>query len=464
MKTSRENLSIIVPCFNEEGNVKALFERIKSSLPNEDFQVVFVNDGSFDNTENEIRKLLNDYQEFVVLISKKENEGIASAWMSGLAAAKMDLVCFLDADLQNPPEYIPIMRQNLLDQNFDVVQGTRSDLDRIRDHRFIMSRALNALLNLIFRQDAKDSKSGFVLGYKQVLESSVKHRGKYRYFQTFLGVAIRSKSLSVGEVETLFDERKSGVSFLSGFKSIRATFGTLLDLPIALKEYSRRTFREIPGIEGLPTYSIRLSAHRRILFEVYFLLFPLHTWLISRKVKSYYKILKSTEFSSRNQLREIQLLRLRNLLIHAYRTVPYYRELFQSSDINPLKISNLEDLHQIPLLSKDDVRENIHFSLFSRSHKKGEMQRIQTSGSTGEPFVCYADKFQLEMRFATTLRALEMVGWQFGDKQTRLWHQKLGMTRGMALKEKLDALLLRRKFVSLMKKDVQASYEASWQI
>jgi phenylacetate-CoA ligase len=99
------------------------------------------------------------------------------------------------------------------------------------------------------------------------------------------------------------------------------------------------------------------------------------------------------------------------------------------------------------MLTKRDVRENVHFNLFSDTHKKKEMLKVNTSGSTGEPFVCYADKFQLEMRFATTFRGLEMSGWRFGDKQLRLWHQTLGMSRIQTLKERIDAWFMRRHFI-----------------
>jgi phenylacetate-CoA ligase len=87
------------------------------------------------------------------------------------------------------------------------------------------------------------------------------------------------------------------------------------------------------------------------------------------------------------------------------------------------------------------------------------MLKISTSGSTGEPFTCYADKFQLEMRFATTLRALEISGWRFGDKQMRLWHQTLGMTKSQAFKERIDAWFMKRHFVpafEMSKKSVES--------
>jgi phenylacetate-CoA ligase len=75
------------------------------------------------------------------------------------------------------------------------------------------------------------------------------------------------------------------------------------------------------------------------------------------------------------------------------------------------------------------------------------MLKVATSGSTGEPFVTYADRYQLEMRFATTLRALEWTGWRFGDKQARLWHQTLGMSKTQRARERVDAWFMRRLFV-----------------
>jgi phenylacetate-CoA ligase len=73
--------------------------------------------------------------------------------------------------------------------------------------------------------------------------------------------------------------------------------------------------------------------------------------------------------------------------------------------------------------------------------------KISTSGSTGEPFVVYADKAQLEFRWAATLRSQEWTGYAFGDKCVRLWHQTLGMDKTQIAKERLDALFTRRKFI-----------------
>jgi phenylacetate-CoA ligase len=110
-------------------------------------------------------------------------------------------------------------------------------------------------------------------------------------------------------------------------------------------------------------------------------------------------------------------------------------------------VSDLDDLQKIPLLSKPALRQNLYFDLFADSHNKRKMHKISTSGSTGEPSTTYADQFQLEVRFATTLRALEWTGWKFGDRQARLWHQTIGMNASQIFREKVDAWFMRRIFI-----------------
>ena len=76
------------------------------------------------------------------------------------------------------------------------------------------------------------------------------------------------------------------------------------------------------------------------------------------------------------------------------------------------------------------MRKHLYFDIpVGQPQKKSEILRISTSGSTGEPFVCYVDRAQLEFRWAATLRAQEWTGYRFGDRTLRLWHQTLGMSR-----------------------------------
>src|SRR6185312_3654481 len=147
------------------------------------------------------------------------------------------------------------------------------------------------------------------------------------------------------------------------------------------------------------------------------------------------------------KMRELQLGKLRKLVLHAYRHVPFYRDRMREMGITPDDIRSLDDLSKLPFLTKDDVRKHLYFSIMSDNHDKAEILKVTTSGSTGEPFVCFVDRAQLEFRWAATLRSMEWTGWRFGDRQLRLWHQTLGMSKTQVVREFADALLSRRKFI-----------------
>jgi phenylacetate-CoA ligase len=441
-----KSVSILVPCFNESGNIEALFNRIEKSLPNSNFEVIYVDDGSTDDTRLEIIETSNRNPGKVQVITHEMNLGIPSSWRSGLHLAKYELICLIDGDLQNPPEAIPGLILALDEFQCDVAQGTRSSIGRVKNSRLYLSKGLNFILNLAFRQVAQDSKSGFLVAKKYALADVLSDLTSFKNFQTFIGVAFRSRGYRVKEIETLFMSRELGSSFLTPTKTLRVLLSTFGDIVTGLRIYGRGRQADyfLPRVKS---FKSSLPLFRKILFNLYFLTMPLHKWVISRNAKNLYLWLKGTEFATRSEIENLQLRRMQYLLQHAYTRVPYYKRVFENVGFNPSEFKNLSDLANIPLLSKADVRKNVYFSMFSENHNKAQMLKISTSGSTGEPFVCYADKFQLEMRFATTLRALEMSGWRFGDKQMRLWHQTLGMSKSQVLKEKLDSVFMRREFI-----------------
>jgi len=187
---------------------------------------------------------------------------------------------------------------------------------------------------------------------------------------------------------------------------------------------------------------------RRLLFETYFATMPLHAWKIrGRNVRNHYLQLKKTETYSRDELDHLQLSKLIKHLEYVSETSLFYRERFRQVNFDPTQLTSLNDLKKIPLLEKSEVREHLDTSLKNSVLREKNKLPIVTSGSTGQPFKIYADREQLEVRFASTLRAMEWTGWRFGDKQARLWHQTLGMSPTQIARERLDALLLRRLFI-----------------
>ncbi|MBR3149484.1 MAG: glycosyltransferase family 2 protein [Eubacterium sp.] len=102
-------LSLIAPCFNEEGNVKKFFDEVNRvfDLRPEQIEFVFVDDGSSDSTFEKLTEIYNDNPSAnIQVISFSRNFGKESAMYAGLSNAKGDMVCIIDADLQQRPEVV----------------------------------------------------------------------------------------------------------------------------------------------------------------------------------------------------------------------------------------------------------------------------------------------------------------------------------------------------------------------
>lgn len=408
---------------------------------------MIVNDGSTDNSASVISSMQQQFEN-IVTHQHASTKGIAASWKQGLSMATFEIVCLMDADLQNLPEDVIRLWRKLDQSRVDFVQGARSEIGRTDWFRLVQSRVLNALLNFVFSDNASDSKSGFLVGHKGPilevvgllcdLKSSTPH--------TFIRVAAKALGLQVAELETLFAERLGGSSFLT----VRKSLTIAARLPIEalwVRSYLAGLKKKIRGrvFRGLDfDRGIEYPFWRKVWMNFYFLTLPAHSWNIGYDTRKLFLELFATQWLSRDELTSLQDAKLKNLLLHVARSNPYYsNQLSVESVLSDPRSA----LMRMPLLSKDDVKANTYFELFSEGHSKSHMARVKTSGSTGEPMTFFADRYQLEMRFATTLRQLHWTGWRFGDKQMRLWHQTLGMNVMQAIKERLDALILRRKFI-----------------
>jgi phenylacetate-CoA ligase len=447
------DLSVVAPCFNEMENAVALTERLQQVFSKRGLngEIVLVNDASRDETGRVIDELAQRYDN-VVAVHHIVNQGIARGWQSGLEQSRGRYVCLIDADLQYLPEEVWRLYREIEASRVDMVQGFRSTIERLRDSRYLYSKGLNILLNTCFGMNLRDNKSGFVIARRDTLADILKHRFHYYYFNTFIAVAAKAKGYSIKEVETLFKNRNLGKSYIQGFpgKLIAKVFW---DIGAAFVEYNLLQRSQEDELETfIKQHPINRSVRdytgwRRFWLDLYFATMPLHKWKITANAKRYYHLLKKSEWLSPTEIRELQEVRLQRLMRHIYHHVPHYANLMQSLNLVPEDIQTLDDLRKLPLLTKNDVRDNLYFDLFADNHKKRDMLKVSTSGSTGEPFVTYSDRNHLEMRWATTFRAAEWTGWRFGDRQARLWHQTLGMTRSQIIREKIDAWWMRRLFI-----------------
>ncbi len=234
-------LSLIAPCLNEEESVVVLASRFFESLQNEriDAEIVFVDDGSTDQTWQLLQNLEQQYPSKVVTVRHVTNQGIPRSWISGIQHCSGEVVCLIDSDLQNPPEKVVELLRAFQSHDVDLVRAIRVPVNKPPRSRVLMSRILNRFLNVLFRMESLDNKSGFVLGHKETITDVVTHREKYRHFQTFIGISTNAKNYRVVEIETPFENRQFGTSFLSG-RSIQTILEVFKDLPAAQREFGVR--------------------------------------------------------------------------------------------------------------------------------------------------------------------------------------------------------------------------------
>jgi phenylacetate-CoA ligase len=466
-------LSVVVPCFNEEFNVDELARRVLGVFEVGGFpgELILVDDGSSDGTRAAIEALAARFPDQVVGQFHAKNAGIAAAWRTGTAAARGRLVAIIDADLQYQPEDLLRMRRELLEHSLDIVQGWRSSVGRKKETRYYLSRGLNAMLNVAFGMRLRDNKSGFVVCAKEVMEDLLTYKGNYHYWQSFIMVAAHAKGYSYKEIEILFENRRQGVSFLEK-TAYRAVARSFVDLPKAAWEYRFGQRAHDIGEQFLRRHPVLdrskpRSPAREVHWKAYMATFESSHWMLTRDVERYYDTLRKTQWLRPAEMRALQDEKLRRLVRHAYRNVPYYRARMQEQKLRPEDIQGQADLHKLPFLTKAEVRKHLYFDILSENHSKRDILKVSTSGSTGEPFIVYADRAQLEFRWAATLRSQEWTGYEFGDRCVRLWHQTLGMDKVQIAKEKLDATFNRRKFIPVFEMsedrlDAMAREIAAW--
>ena len=144
-------LSIVVPCYNEEGCLAALLDRLTASARasvGEDYEIVLVNDGSRDRSWQVMREMAAE-DPHLVAINLSRNHGHQLALTAGLDLCGGERILIIDADLQDPPELLPAMLEAMSESEADVVYGVRKSrrgdtaFKRATAHGFyrILSRA-----------------------------------------------------------------------------------------------------------------------------------------------------------------------------------------------------------------------------------------------------------------------------------------------------------------------------------
>ncbi len=138
-----KKLSLVICVWNEEPNIKPLSDQIKAGLEGIDYEAIFVDDGSTDNTRGEIRKINDDR---FLLVELKRNYGQSSALQAGIDQAEGEFIALIDGDLQNDPADIPMMLKMIEDEEWDMVAGVRANRKDGMFLRKVPSKIANYLI------------------------------------------------------------------------------------------------------------------------------------------------------------------------------------------------------------------------------------------------------------------------------------------------------------------------------
>ncbi|QWV94982.1 glycosyltransferase [Geomonas oryzisoli] len=212
-------ISIVVPVYNEEGNLDNLMQRLYPALTGmgRPFEIIFTDDGSRDRSLEILKRLANDYPE-VRVIEFNGNFGQHMAIMAAFEISRGDIVVTLDADLQNPPEEIPKLVAEM-ENGHDVV-GT------IRHNRqdSIFRKSASRLVNITTRKmtGMKMTDYGCMLrAYHRNVVDNINRCGEA---STFIPALAQTFASSPSEIEVAHAERSEGESKYSFYKLIRLNF------------------------------------------------------------------------------------------------------------------------------------------------------------------------------------------------------------------------------------------------
>ena len=199
-----KKLSIIVPCYNEQESLPLFYPAVKKivkKIPVEP-EYIFVNDGSSDDTLDELKKFQKQDKERVHYISFSRNFGKEAALYAGLQAATGDLVVVMDADLQDPPELLIEMYYLIMTGNWDMVGCRRVDRNGENRLKSWLSDMFYKIANKISETKLVPGVRDYRMMTRQVVDA-VLSMSEYSRFSKgiFSWVGFNTKYLSYGNVQ-----------------------------------------------------------------------------------------------------------------------------------------------------------------------------------------------------------------------------------------------------------------------
>lgn len=213
-------LSIVVPVYNEAGNLEKLYTRLVATLDNfgKSYEIILVNDGSTDGTETILNDLYQRRPENIRIVHFNGNFGQHMAIMAGFERARGEIIITLDADLQNPPEEIPNL-VNAMEAGHDYVGSIRKNRQDtwFRRHASRLNNAIRARITGIVMTD----QGCMLRAYKRHVIDAVLATKESSIYIPALAYSFASAPT---EIEVDHHSRDAGESKYGLYKLLRLNF------------------------------------------------------------------------------------------------------------------------------------------------------------------------------------------------------------------------------------------------
>ncbi len=239
-------ISLVIPVMNEEGNIEPLLAQINQGLSDYDYEVVFVDDGSKDQTIPNIKKYSTENIKAVIF---NKNYGQTTAMAAGIDEAEGDYIITLDGDLQNDPSDIPEMIQMLEAEEVDMVAGIRAKRKDGMFLRKIPSKIANAMIRRLTGVYLHD----YGCTLKVFKRDIAKNLGLYGELHRFIPVLAQLQGAKLAEMPVKHHSRIHGKSKYG----LGRTFKVISDLMLMVffQKYLQRPMH-LFGVGGIAIFLI----------------------------------------------------------------------------------------------------------------------------------------------------------------------------------------------------------------
>ncbi|MCB0552017.1 MAG: glycosyltransferase family 2 protein [Phaeodactylibacter sp.] len=224
-------LSVVVTVYNEELNIKPLFERITRALDGMDYEVVYVDDGSRDNT---LKELYSIQHPRLKVVEFRKNYGQSLALMAGIEHAEGEFIATMDGDLQNDPSDIPAMLKLAEEGGFDMVAGERAN----RKDGMVLRKIPSWIANYIIRHASGVHLKDYGCALRVIRAEIAKDMGIYGELHRFIPVLAYQEGARITQIPVKHHAREFGKSKYG----LNRTFKVISDLLLMLffKKYMQR--------------------------------------------------------------------------------------------------------------------------------------------------------------------------------------------------------------------------------